>query len=168
MKVEQLSDDSDSKTKSINKGRFIVKEKTPKISASFRTKTANEFESVKNIFQNNGEVNNPQNFKNLSLTDLSSDNDNLQDQKQQQNDQYETHTYDEVDKGYNRFENSKKVLDQNYNEIVHQGSNDHSDNKSHQNPNTNDFANYPNLASEMILEARPKIENKSFEDNIVS
>lgn len=174
MKIEDLSDDSDSQTKSINKGRFIVKEKTPKVTGSFRNHTAQDFESVRNVFQNNGEVYEPLNFKNLSLTDLSSDNDNQPEQRLNQIDQYETKTYDGVDRGYNRFENSKKVLDQNYNEIVHQGSHDINDNRSHLAPNLNDFANLPILSTEMnypsdlVVETRPKIENKSFENTNVS
>jgi hypothetical protein len=144
------------------------------MTGSFRNKTAQDFENVRNVFQNNGEVYEPLNFQNLSLTDLSSDNENQVEQRVSQIDQYESKTYDGIDRGFNRFESSKKALDHNYNEIVHQGSHDINDNRSHLTHNPNDFVNLPILTSELIypsdlmLEPRPKIENKSFENINVS
>jgi hypothetical protein len=170
--IEDLSDNSDSNsiTKSMNKGRFLVTEKVPKARDSFKIKN---IEDARKVFKNSGEVYEPNNYRNVSLTDLSSENENMTEQRFHNIDQYETHTYDGIDKGYNRFESTKKVLDQNqnYNEIVHQGSINASDRRSHKAPNSKEFVIHPAMKNEMIyspetmLDPMPKIENKSFENN---
>jgi hypothetical protein len=169
--IEDLSDsESNSITKSMNKGRFLVTEKVPKARDSFKIKN---IEDARKVFKNSGEVYEPNNYRNVSLTDLSSENENMTEQRFHNIDQYETHTYDGIDKGYNRFESTKKVLDQNqnYNEIVHQGSINASDRRSHKAPNSKEFVIHPAMKNEMIyspetmLDPMPKIENKSFENN---
>jgi hypothetical protein len=169
--IEDLSDDSDSNsiTKSMNRGRFLVKEKVSKVRESFKIKN---IEDASKVFKNTGEVYEPNNYRNVSLTDLSSDNENMTEQRFHHIDQYETHTYDGIDKGFNRFESNKKVLDQNqnYNEIVHQGSINASDRRSHKAPNSKEFVIHTAMKNEMIyspemmLEPMPKVENKSFEN----